>query len=83
MSKNKHANFIHALNLKSILKFTTLVLSEFYIFDSKFVIHAHENSTKNFFYTQGSKNSKPFKNIYILKEHKILYMLIKKLPKYK
>ncbi|RMZ98066.1 hypothetical protein BpHYR1_043289 [Brachionus plicatilis] len=31
---------------------------------------------KKIFYAKGSKNSKPFKNIYILKEHKILYKLM-------
>ncbi|RNA33577.1 hypothetical protein BpHYR1_012159 [Brachionus plicatilis] len=35
-----------------------------------------EQGQKKNFYTQGSKNSKPFKNIYILKEYKILYKLI-------
>ncbi|RNA00805.1 hypothetical protein BpHYR1_038594 [Brachionus plicatilis] len=71
------------VNIK-FTKFKTLVLSEFHIFDSKFVIYAIKNPKKNFFeggkkkifYTQGSKKSKPFKNIYILKEYKILYKLI-------
>ncbi|RNA34727.1 hypothetical protein BpHYR1_031993 [Brachionus plicatilis] len=51
-------------------KFKTLVLSEFHIFDSKFVIYALENPKKKFFTLRVPKKAN------LLKKYKILYKLI-------